>query len=278
METEKDARRRAALARLRAELGRDAAIDAAAPEAGHSLEQTGAPAWSLGAAGPDTAIGGGLALAAVHEAVPADARENGAAAGFAAALAARRLIGCSGEERPVLWCARRHGLAEAGALSGRGLAGLGLDPAAVLLASGRREIDVLWALEETARSGAVALAVGAVESADLTATRRLSLAAREQAVPVLLLRSARGLLPSAARTRWRIRAAPSRPPRFARQAPGFPRWRIALEKGFAERAQDWVLEWDDEAHRFHMAAALADSAAEDGPGRAGGIGAFERAG
>lgn len=237
--------RRAVLAGLRAALGPGRKDDAGG--------------WTLGVAGIDAATGG-LSPGAVHEAVPVDGCEGAAAAGFAVALALRRLV--AKESRPVLWVTRRDGLYEAGALSARGLADLGADPGRFLLAAGRADADVLWALEEAVRSGAVALAVGEVEAADLTATRRLSLAAREHGVPALLLRATRRLGPSAARTRWRVAAAPSVPPRFAHRAPGRPRWRVTLEKGFRERPQEWVLEWDDEARCFRESAALADRAAE----------------
>jgi len=254
--------RRAALARLRAEMdgAPGSAADADAAQGG----------WTLGDPALDGAVR--LPVGALHEAVFAATRETGAATGFALALAARRLMVAAGEARPLLWCAARPLLAETGALSARGLADLGLDPARLLLASGRRDGDVLWTLEEAARSGAVALALGMAGTADLTATRRLSLAARAQGVPVLLLRHGAALTPSAARTRWRVAAAPSRPPAFADAAPGAPRWRVVLEKGWTHRPQHWLLEWDGETHRFHLAAPLADHAAGTRQAGAGGTG------
>ncbi len=96
---------------------------------------------------------GGLALPGLHEIVgmPAD----GAAIAFTAAILGRLSRG-----RPVLWSSlRRPGL------YGYGLADLGWDPAALLLARGRRHEDVLWQLEEGLRSGAVAAVVGDVVAA-----------------------------------------------------------------------------------------------------------------
>ncbi len=255
--------RRTALARLRAEM------DGAPGSAADAGREGGG--WTLGDAALDGAVVG-LSPAALHEAAPASAREAGAVAGFAVALALRRLAGLTdaGQGRPVFWCVRRTMLHETGALSGRGLADLGADPAAFLLAAARHERDVLWALEEAVRSSAVALAVGEVEGADLVATRRLSLAAREHGVPVLLLQSARALGPSTARTRWKVAAAPGRPARYAPRAPGRARWRVALEKGWAGRPREWIVEWDHEAHHIRLAAPLADHAAdgEEQPGGA----------
>ncbi len=225
--------------------------------------------WTFGIAEIDAAVIGtraGLDPAAIHELVPADPREAGAASGFALALALRRLRTMTAVGRPALWVTTRHGLAERGALSGRGLVDFGADPDSFLLAAGRSDKEALWAVEEALRSAAVALVVAEVDTADLTATRRLALAARAHDVPAILLRPASRLGPSAARTRWRIAAAPSAPDRLAPFAPGRrARWRVAIEKGWRERPRHWILEWDDEAHRFHLASPLADHPAAAEP-------------
>ena len=239
--------------------------------AGPAASSTAAPrAVSLGVPALDCALGD-LPAAAVHEIVPASGGEIAAATGFLLALSLALKRHDEAADRPVLWVTRQRGLYEAGALSGRGLADLGADPGRFLLAAGRTDADVLWALEEAARSGAVALAVGEVAGADLKATQRLALAAREHGVPILLLRSARELAPSAARSRWRIAAAPSASPRLAPHAPGRARWRVALEKGWRERPESWLLEWDDATHSLRLAAALADHPAAARPSGAGGV-------
>jgi len=238
--------KRAALTRLRTRLAH-ADMPAAATD----------DEWLIGVPALDEAITA-LSLSAVHEVVAGDAREDGAAAGFVVALAARRMRVMEADRRPLLWVTRRDRLYTAGALSGRGLADFGVDPASVLLAAGRTDADVLWAMEEALRSNAVALAVGEVEGANLVATRRLSLAAREQGTPALLFRPARSLGPSAARTRWRLAAAPSRPPHFAANAPRRACWRVTLEKGWVDHPRSWIVEWDDEARCFHLVTAMAD--------------------
>ncbi|RMD87819.1 MAG: hypothetical protein D6807_07130, partial [Alphaproteobacteria bacterium] len=134
-----------------------------------------------------------LPAAAVHELVPESGCDVAAATGFLLALALTLRRDDATADRPILWLTRRGALQEAGALSGHGLVDLGVDPGRLILAAARRDEDVLWALEEAARAGAVALAVGEVAKADLKATQRLALAAREQGCPVLLLREARGL-------------------------------------------------------------------------------------
>ncbi|MBK5919424.1 hypothetical protein CCR80_00005 [Rhodothalassium salexigens] len=224
--------------------------------------------WSLGHPGLDAGVG--LIPDAVHEAVFDETRQAGAALGFALALALRRLAaGDAG--RPWLLCWSRRLLGQTGALSGHGLAGLGGDPGRVVLAAGRGDRDVLWTLEEAGRSAAVALAVGAVAEADLTATRRLSLVARDRGVTLLLVRHGTGLGPSAARSRWRVASAPSRPAGPGPRVPGErPCWRIAVEKGWRGRPQDWLVEWDHDTHRFYPVDPLADHAPGLGRAVAGG--------
>jgi len=232
-----------------------AALGTAAPTASSTVAQE--RAVSLGEPTLDRALGN-LPTVAVHEVVPESRCDVAAATGFLLALVLALKRNGEAGTRPILWVTRRSGLYEAGALSGRGLVECGIDPSHFLLAAGHRDTDVLWALEEAARSGAVAPAVGEVASADLKATQRLAFAARAHGVPILLLRSARGLGPSVARSRWGIAAAPSIPPRLGPYAPGRVCWRVTLEKGWRERPQSWLLEWDDATHSLRLATALAD--------------------
>ena len=95
---------------------------------------------------------------------------------------------------------------------------LGIRLARLLLLRVPKPIDVLWAMEEGLRCRALGCVVaeltGEGATADLTATRRLALAAREGAGAAssgfgLLIRHKITGLPSAAATRWEIAAAPS---------------------------------------------------------------------
>ena len=75
----------------------------------------------------------------------------------------------------------------------------------------RRSVDVLWAMEEALSSRGIAASIAeftADEIADLTATRRLALAARDGDGLGLLLRHRTAPEPSAAMTRWQVAAAP----------------------------------------------------------------------
>ncbi|TPG43273.1 hypothetical protein EAH79_05650 [Sphingomonas koreensis] len=199
----------------------------------------------------DAALGGGLALARLHE-LFAEAEDAGAAAGFAAMLAS--LIADAG---PVLWL--REAEAESrGALHAPGLADLGLDPARLVLAAPRDALDLLRAAAEVVRCARVAVAVIELwrqpRPLDLTASRRLAVAAEASGVTILMLRIAAEPSPSAAQTRWRVAAAPCAA--FDANAPGLPAFDLELmrQRGGPAGAR-WLVEWNRDERIFGEIAA-----------------------
>jgi len=152
---------------------------------------------------------------------------------------------------PVLWCLARDDL------YAHGLRAFGLDPARLILVRARRAQEVLWVLEEALRAGGLSVVVGEVAAVDLTAGRRLQLAARTGGGSALLLDRAwsgaarRHAAPAGAVTRWAV--AP-----MAAGA-GAPRWQIELVRcRVAVAGQRWQIEWRDASGGFALAAALAD--------------------
>lgn len=197
---------------------------------------------------------GGLAFGALHEVAPEAAGDLPAAFGFMAAL-----LGRMPPRGPVLLVTSRRGLADWGRPHGHGLNALGLDPARVILVEARQERQALWAMEEALRSGAPVAVAGVVGMGlDLKASQRLQLAARNSGLPLLLLWPAAATGASAAATRWRIGAAEAARDRFGLIA-GW-RWRVRLERCRNGRPGEWLVEWDHVAHRFSLAAAMADPA------------------
>jgi protein ImuA len=216
---------------------------------------------------------GGLASGALHEVVPASEGAVACAFGFIAAILARLSF-----PSLILLIMPTYGLRPYrphGRLYGHGLrTALGLDPARVILVETAQRKETLWALEEALHSQAPAAVVGAIDTLDLKSSQRLHLAATEAGLPLLLLRPAPSLPSpasgggwgggSAAATRWRIGTAPAARDRFGLIAR--PRWRLELERCRNGRPGEWVVEYDHVAHRFSLAAALADCSRARGAG------------
>jgi len=211
------------------------------------------PRRPLGPAALDAHLQGGIATDALHDMLAATPDDLAAAIAFTAGTAAR-LAGA----RPILWVRQDAAEQLSGALHAPGLAALGLDPARILLVRARDAPAVLRAGLDAARSGALGAVLiepwGESRHLDMTATRRLALAA--STTPVLLLRAG-APMPSAAATRWRIRAAPSRP-RLAR-APGAVLHVELLRHRQGIPGRAWLLEWDDEQREFRTAQDAGDA-------------------
>ena len=196
----------------------------------------------LGLPALDAALGGGLPRGCLQEVIPADG--GAAAAGFAAFLLARLVSQAEERGRGVLWASLGEG-----DLYPPGLAGIGLDSAAMILLSAPSPAELLWAMEEALRSPALAGVVGEVDRIDRTAGRRLQLAAAAGGgVGFLLLRADRPpAAVSTAALRWRVGAGPDRS------------WHVERRRG--GRPGAWILEREDETDRLLVAAELGDGSA-----------------
>ena len=204
--------------------------------------------------------GGGLLSGRVHEVIGEAHSEvrDAACFGFATALLIKIL-----RARPrggdVLWCPRDvDGLG--GMLSARGLAGIGLDPGRVFLASARDEADRLWAMEEGLGCSGLAAVVGefapvkpAGGTKALVMYRRLQLAAEVSGVTGFMVRPDAGhSVVGNPETRWIVTALPS--------LDGRPRWNVELQRARNGRPAVAAVTWDtsigefthDTAHQFCM--------------------------
>jgi protein ImuA len=169
------------------------------------------------------------------------------------------------DDRPVAMIVTRAFQNERGRLFSWGAAAMGLDPRRILLVRVRREVEALWAFEETLKSGAVAAALGSLEAPSFVATRRLDFAARAGRAHALVLRAKPSGDLSAARLRWRIAAAPSAPHPLDLRAPGPARLTAELARSRDGRTGVFTLEQDHETGRLRLAAGLADHGLAAGP-------------
>lgn len=211
---------------------------------------------ALGTPSLDRRLGGGILRAALHEAYAGTAADAPAATGFALALAKRAR---AGEEKPLLWIRQEALTAESGAPYPPGLADIGLNPAAVAFIRVRDAKEALQAGAEAGRCATVGATLielfGAARAYDLTASRRLALTAAAAGAPIFVTRVAASPAPSAAASRWLVRALPSRP--RAANAPGSAAFTIFLlrQRGGAaghawQESQEWRVEWSRDRGAF----------------------------
>lgn len=220
---------------------------------------------------------GGLAAGAVHEILDGDGRNssqgiknktkypvrpkfgeglNGAVTAFAAGLAGRAQ---NLRAAPVIWIAPRIPGRES--LYGPGLLEFGLDPAHLIAVRVPSNSDftatALWVMEEALRAPAIGMVCAEIEEMDLTASRRLQLAAESGGGLGLLLRPAprnsgeSSLPPTACISRWQISSRPGAPadaPWLPARLPGRPRWQTELLRARGGRPKTWQLEWRDDRH------------------------------
>lgn len=217
-----------------------------------------------GHAGIDSALGGGLMRGRVHEVFAAEADDAGCAAGFVAGLALRLGVGSGGT---LVWLREAQAEKQGGRLHAPGLVEIGLDPARVIIGVMPDPLAVLRAAADVVRCPEVGVAVielwRSPRLLDLTASRRLALAAEISGVTVIALRIAAAPAPSAAQTRWQVSAAPSLP--MEANAPGYPAWRIELlrQRG-RPSGGDWRVEWNREQACFADADIVTDLGSDAG--------------
>src|SRR5688572_23875767 len=217
---------------------------------------------ALGVGAVDAVLGGGLSCAALHD-LSATPVHLGAAAGFALALAA-----LSPEKaKQTLWIATDFGMLETGALYGPGLDHIGLDTARLLVARVARPVDALFAMKEALKCRALTTVIAEINGeVDLTATRRLTLAAREGGALGLLLRHKPSDAPSAARTRWKVSPAPSVPDEFG--GLGATAFHLLLTRNRRGPCGTWTLTWDHHERVFTALSVGVAAAAADRPDQA----------
>jgi protein ImuA len=216
----------------------------------------------LGIAGADACLNGGLVRGALHEIAAADHRSTPAALGFLLALSSPVYEGGSEPKarRGAILLPFAKTVPAFGLPYAPGLRFFGFDPARILFVRCATPRECLWTMEEGLRLGGIAAVIGArAKAMDLTASRRLQLAAGQANTPVFLLRNYNDSAPSAAVTRWRVSPAPS-----GRDELGFyknARFHVALDYVRGGKTGEWVLEWDHDAHLLRLSSALGDRAA-----------------
>jgi protein ImuA len=196
------------------------------------IATTGMPTQGDGRA-DDAWLTQGMAKAQLHE-VFATIDDSASGAGFAVAsvLAAKAA--------PVMWLRTEASERQGGRLHATGLVEMGLDVSSLVLRC--HGLGTLL-IESWGRAPGI----------DLTATRRLMLAAEASGVTILSLRIGAEPVPSVAASRWRVAACSSRP--LEADAPGKPAFDIELlRRRGGQAGLRWRVEWDRDAHIFDQTA------------------------
>lgn len=204
--------------------------------------------FTLGMDRVDAYLDPGPCLFCLHDIHAETAADAVAANAFALGLASRAT-----RDRPLVWVFQSLASQEAGGLHGSGLHEWGLRLETVLIVRARDATALLGAGEEALKSGAVGAVLmsswGEAKAMTLTASRRLALAARAGGSTAFMVRAAALAMPSAAETRWSVRAALSTG--LEAGAPGRPAFVAALTRSRQGAApNEWTLEWDREARAF----------------------------
>lgn len=214
-----------------------------------------ANSFALGHAAADAAFPHGLAGDALHEVFAENPGAHMAATGFALAMALR----ATQKQRPIIWIEEETATSEYGGLYPPGLHAFGIAPHRLLIVRCPNAQDVLKAANDVLEagtggkashlvSGIVASITGQPKCLDLTASRRLLLAAETAQLPIILLRSHRTGVQSAAVSRWRVAPAPSRS--SGANAPGKPAFLAVLERNRHGACGQWIMEWNNETLEF----------------------------
>ena len=210
---------------------------------------------SMDGAAIDLALGGGLALGALHavEGEGLEAEMGAVTAAFLVTLMARLP-----SIKPVFWLACSTDLYAPGLLS------FGFDPQRLIQVRPTSDDEILACMEMLLRSTAPVCVVAEIGQVSRLAARRLQMACLKAGCTGFLLhrwhhgrRETTDV--SACVTRWRLGSAPSQ---WEARSPGRPRWNAALLYTRAGPTANWILEQengDGTTHPFRVVADLAHS-------------------
>ncbi len=179
---------------------------------------------------------GSFPLGAVHEFLSSRAEDLTSTSGFISALLAL-LLGNSGT---ALW------ISSSRTLFPPALKSFGLQPDRFIFIDLKKEKDVIWAMDEALKCGALSAVVCEIREIDFNASRRLQLAVEQSQVTGFILRkNYRQLNTTACVSRWKITSLPSAPIETLIDFPGitFPTWRVELLRMRNGKSGAWDIQW-----------------------------------
>ena len=181
---------------------------------------------------------GSFPLGAIHEFLSAGAEDAASTSGFLAGL----LSPIMGNTGTSLW------ISSARTLFPPALKSFGVEPDRIIFIDLEKERDVLWAMDEALKCGALSAVVGEMQEISFTSSRRLQLAVEQSRVTGFVLRhNPRKINTTACVSRWKIAALPSESIAIGlgEDLPGigFPQWRVELLRIRNGRPGVWDIKW-----------------------------------
>lgn len=174
-------------------------------------------------------------VGAVHEFLSTEKESAASTSGFITGL----LSSLMGSKGATLW------ISSSRTLFPPALKNFGIEPDRFIFLDLKKEKDVLWAMDEALKCGALSAVIGEMREIDFTTSRRLQLAVEQSQVTGFILRNNyRSLNTTACVSRWKITPLPSS---IDDGLPGigFPKWKVELLRMRNGKTGAWDIQYSN---------------------------------
>ncbi|CAN5400565.1 ImuA family protein [soil metagenome] len=173
-------------------------------------------------------------LAAIHEFLSLGMEDAAATTGFVSGL----LASIMGNNGAVVW------ISSSRKLFPPALKAMNIEPDRFIFLDLKNERDVLWAMDEALKCGALSAVIGEIRDLSFTESRRLQLAVEQSQVTGFVLRhNVRNLNTTASVSRWKITTLHSETDHDL-PGIGFPRWQVELLRMRNGKTGVWNIQWE----------------------------------
>lgn len=172
-------------------------------------------------------------VSCIHEFLSQKKEDATATSGFVAGLIHSLIINSGA----ALW------ISSSRTLFPPALKAFGIQPERFIFIDLKRERDVLWAMDEALKCGALSVVVGEMQNISFMESRRLQLSVEQSQVTGFILRNSLNKVnTTACVSRWNITSLPSE---TIEDLPGigFPKWKVELLKVRNGKPGAWEMQW-----------------------------------
>jgi protein ImuA len=177
---------------------------------------------------------------AVHEFLSDSKESNTVTSGFIAGL----LSALMGNAGATLW------ISSSRTLFPPALKSFGIAPDKFIFLDLKKESDVIWAMDEALKCGALTSVVGEIKKISFMESRRLQLAVEKSNVTGFIVRAnAKNLTTTACVSRWKISSLPSEL-HDGLPGVGYPKWKVELLRIRNGQPGVWDIQWRHGKFKF----------------------------